>query len=41
MKAARGGKEKVKELNYKEHRDLKSSVFQRNECEVACMEKGL
>lgn len=28
MKAARGGKEKVKELNYKEHRDLKSSVFQ-------------
>lgn len=41
MKAARGGKEKVKELNYKEHRDLKSSVFQRNKCEVACMEKGL
>ena len=27
MKAARGGKEKVKELNYKEHQDLKSSVF--------------
>lgn len=41
MKAARGGREKVKELNYKEHRDLKSSVFQRNKCEVACKEKGL
>lgn len=41
MKAARGGKEKVKELSYKEHRNSKSSIFQRNKSEVACMEKGL
>lgn len=41
MEAARGGKEKVKELSYKEHRDSKSSIFQRNKSEVACMEKRL
>lgn len=40
MKTARGGREKVKELNSKEHRDVKSSGFWRNKCEVACTEKG-
>lgn len=41
MKPARGGREKVKELNSKEHRGLKSSGLECNKCEVACTEKGL
>lgn len=41
MKPARGGREKVKELNSKEHQGLKSSGSECNKCEVACTEKGL
>lgn len=37
----KGGRGKVKELNSKEHRGLKSSGSEGEKCEVACTEKGL